>query len=313
MQRDPWHNDFPLDPTRVAEIIAADLPEFHDPRVSVLGEGWDFSTFLVDDEWVFRFPKRRQCVRQLAREFKLLEALADPLSRQQVAIPRYRFHVQTPVLSKVAYVGYALLRGEALIECPIDSIDRAAIGRQLGGFLKRLHKIAPTPRPRAYHDQFPSDLIDFRRELDESAAALPPSIAAACAEALAHTPVPDDQPPQFQHCDLGAEHILVDRDRNTIVAIIDWGDAGWGNRVADLVGLWAWGGDAGVLAALPAWDQTLRPDDWARLRQWGIAYAIGCAYYGYKDRRDPLHATALGWLERIQKAGQLANPGTPDV
>jgi hypothetical protein len=53
MQRDPWHNDFPMEPARVAEVIAADLPAFADPRVAVLGEGWDFTTFLVDDEWVF--------------------------------------------------------------------------------------------------------------------------------------------------------------------------------------------------------------------------------------------------------------------
>ncbi len=313
MQRDPWHNDFPLDPPRVAEVIAADLPEFPDPRVAVLGEGWDFSTFLVDDEWVFRFPKRRQCVRPLAREFKLLEALAGPLAGQAIAIPRYRFNVHTPVLSPVAYVGYPMLRGESLIDCTTESIDRVGIGRQLGEFLQRLHASAPAPRPRIYHDQFPSNLIDFRRELDESSAALPPKIAAACAQMLARTPTPHEGPPQFQHGDLGAEHILVDRGRGAIVAIIDWGDAGWGNRVADLVGLWAWGGDGAVRGTLSTWGQTLAPDDWARLRQWGVAYAIGSAYYGYKDRRDPLHATALGWLERMQKAGQLADPETPDA
>jgi len=313
MQRDPWHNDFPMEPARVAEVIAADLPEFADPRVAVLGEGWDFTTFLVDDEWVFRFPKRRQYARQLAREFKLLEALAPPLAVQEIAIPRYRYHVQAPVLSKVPYVGYALLPGEPLVHCAADSLDNAAIGRQLGEFLQLLQSTAPTPRPRTYHDQFPSDLIDFRRELDESSAALPPAIAAACDAALARAPAIDEEPPRFQHGDLGVEHILVDRHRGAIVSIIDWSDAGWGNRIADLVGLWAWGGDAAVRAALPAWGQTLGSDDWPRLRQWGIAYAIGSAYYGYKDGRDPLHATALGWLERMHEAGQLANPETPDA
>ncbi len=105
----------------------------------------------------------------------------------------------------------------------------------------------------------------------------------------------------------------MDRHRGAIVSIIDWSDAGWGNRIADLVGLWAWGGDGAVRAALPAWGQTLGSDDWPRLRQWGIAYAIGSAYYGYKDGRDPLHATALGWLERMHESGQLANPETPDA
>jgi hypothetical protein len=62
-----------------------------------------------------------------------------------------------------------------------------------------------------------------------------------------------------------------------------------------------------------AWKRPLTRDDWIRLRLWGVAYAIGSAYYGYKDRRDALHATALGWLERMQAAGQLADPDTPDV
>ena len=272
----------------------------------------DFATFLVNDEWVFRFPKRRQSARHLAREYKLLEALATPLAEQSIAIPRYRYHVQTPRLAPLAYVGYPMLRGDPLIECGSDSIDQIDIGNQLGSFLRRLHAVAPSRRPRVYHDQFASNLIEIRRELDESIVALPTQVATACVALLARTPPLDEGPPQFQHGDLGAEHILVDRPRGRIVAIIDWGDAGWGNSVADLVGLWAWGGDHAVHAALPPWGRTLSDDDWTRLRMWGAAYAVGCAYYGYKDRRDPLHATALGWLERIQAAGQLADPRAPN-
>jgi aminoglycoside phosphotransferase (APT) family kinase protein len=222
----------------------------------------------------------------------MLEALAAPLAPQTIAIPRYRYYVPAPVLSKVLYVGYARLPGDPLVDCAADSLDRDAIARQLGEFVRLLQSTAPTPRPRTYHDQFPSDLIDFRRELDESSVALPPAIAAACDAALARAPAIDEEPPRFQHGDLGVEHILVDRHRGAIVSIIDWSDAGWGNRIADLVGLWAWGGDGAVRAALPAWGQTLGSDDWPRLRQWGIAYAIGSAYYGYKDGRDPLHDCA---------------------
>lgn len=313
MQRNPWHNEYPLDPTRVEEIIAADIAQLDVTRVSVLGEGWDFCTFLINDEWVFRFPKRRQCARQLAREHKLLEALAGPLANDSIAIPRYRFYVRNPARHTLAYVGYPMLRGDALIDCPVDSIDRTAIARQLGAFLRRLNAAAPTAPPRIYHDQFPENLIDFRQELDAATIALPTHIAAACRRLLSTTPAPDDAAPLFQHGDLGAEHILVDRSRSRITAIIDWGDAGWGNWVADLVGLWAWGGDAAVRAALADWGRALSGDGWSRLRLWGAAYAIGSAYYGYKDRRDALHATALGWLERMYSAGQLTDPESPDA
>src|SRR5512139_4167984 len=99
MEKLPWHNSYPLDPPRVAQILAADLSDLAVEHVEALGEGWDFATFLVNDEWVFRFPKRRQAGRQLAREHKFLDAVAQPLADQPIAIPRYRYHIQTPLLA----------------------------------------------------------------------------------------------------------------------------------------------------------------------------------------------------------------------
>ena len=309
----PWHNDFPLAPDQVAAILAADLPELRGARVIELGDGWDYSTYLANDEWVFRFPKRRQCVRALAREKRMLDALAAPLQGDDIAIPHYHYHVLRPAKFALAYAGYPLLRGDPLSNHDMTSLDRIGLGRQLGGFLQRLHRAAPAPAPRIYHDELPSHILDFRQELDEIARVLPARLVAACRELFGKAPPPFSGAPLFQHGDLGAEHILVDPARGRIVGIIDWGDASWGNPVRDVVGLWTWGGDAAVTAAQSTWQHTLGSDDWSRLRFWGASYAIGCAYFGYKDGRDALYATALGWLERMYSAGQLSDPGTPDV
>jgi aminoglycoside phosphotransferase (APT) family kinase protein len=311
--RVPWHDDYPLDPVEVAAILAADLPELRVAQVTALGAGWDFSTYLVNDQWVFRFPKRRQSALQLAREKSLLDALADALRDDPIAIPCYRFHVRKPATFALPYVGYPMLRGEALSNSSTDAVDRRDVGRQLGRFLKRLNGAAPSRAPRIYHDELPGHIVDFRRELDEVAAALPPHLAAACRTLLGKAPAPYRGPPLFQHADLGAEHILVDPAGGRIIGIIDWGDAGWGNPVADVVGLWAWGGDAAVIAAQSTWQRVLAPEDWARLRFWGASYAIGNAYFGYKDGRDALLAVALGWLERMHQSGQLSDPGTTDA
>ena len=313
MQRLPWHDDFPLDPARVATIVEDDLAgELPVARVEPLGEGWDFKTFLVDGEWVFRFPKRRQTARQLAREHKLLSTLGPALADQAIAIPAYRFFVATSKRFPLAYVGYRYLRGVPLAECDRDAIDGAAIGAQLGAFRARLERAAPGSSPRIYHDPFPSDWIDFCREFSEARTSLPDPLVTACDRLFASRPNRDEGPPAFQHCDLGAEHILIDPAAGNIAAIIDWGDAGWGNPVGDLVGLWAWGGDLAVRAAQPTWGRRLSPDDWVRLRMWGAAYAVGSAYYGYKDGRERLHATAIGWLDRMNHNGQLLDPATPD-
>ena len=309
----PWHDDFPLTPEQVAAILAADLPEMRGAHVVKFGDGWDYSTYLANDAWVFRFPKRRQCVRPLAREKKLLDELAAALADDAIAIPHYHYHVEKSASFALSYAGYPLVRGEPLTSVSLPTFDRTAAGRQLGAFLLRLQRAAPLPPPRVFHDELPSHILDFRQELDEIAHVLPPRLLTACRDLLGNAPPPFTGAPVFQHGDLGAEHILVDAMRGEIVGIIDWGDASWGNPVRDVVGLWAWGGDAAATAAQIAAELPFGAEDWFRLRFWGAAYAIGSAYFGYKDGRDALYATALGWLERMHSSGQLANPGIPDV
>src|SRR5262249_19004664 len=135
--------------------------------------GWDYSTYLVNEEWVFRFPKRRQCVRPLAREKKMLDLLAAALRDDVIAIPRFHFHVEKPAAFALAYAGYRLLHGEPLANVSTTSFDGIAAGRQLGSFLERLQRAAPLPAPRIYHDELPSHILDFRHELEEIADVLP--------------------------------------------------------------------------------------------------------------------------------------------
>ncbi len=233
MQRDPWHNDFPLEPARVAEVSPPICRNSPMPR----RRGARRRLGLHD------VPRRRRvgvpisrsgasARGKLAREYKLLEALAAPLAQQidrdsALSLPRAR----TGRLRRCAYVGYPFLRGEPLVDCPggFDRQRRASAANSVSS-CGRLHATAPTPRPRDLPRQFPSDLIDFRRELDEvergASAGNRGRVRRGCSRARRAI---DHEPPRFQHGDLGVEHILVDRRRSVIVAIIDWGDAGWGN------------------------------------------------------------------------------------
>jgi aminoglycoside phosphotransferase (APT) family kinase protein len=307
----PWHDAHPLEARDVAAILARDLPEFRDAVVAPLGDGWDFKVFLVDGRWAFRFPKRRQCARALEREITLLDALATSLRDAPIDIPRYRYRVARPQQFPLPYAGYRLLPGAPLVELDVAALEPFALGAELGELLHRLQNVPALPAPRIYRDHIAADLISIRAEFDAIAHALPSHIARASQALLTRVPAPDDRTYTFQHGDLGAEHILIDSRR--IAAVIDWGDAGWGHPVNDLVGLWAWGGDAAVAGALATWQRALNRQGWARLRLRGAAYAIGSAYYGYKDRRDHLYVTALGWLQRMYRAGQLFDPETPDV
>jgi aminoglycoside phosphotransferase (APT) family kinase protein len=310
--RPPWHDDYPQRAEDVARVLAADVPAFAGCHVVSLGEGWDYTTFLVDDVWVFRFPKRRQRVRGLLREVRLLEAIAPLAGVAGLELPRYAYLVQRPVHFPVAYAGYRFLAGAPLAEVPATPRAAGAVGRALGAFLAHLHAASPESRPALVADDFEAHLADFRRDLDSVRHALPPEIAEASSRLLMGPLAPWRDDIAFVHGDLGAEHVLCDADVNAC-AIIDWGDAGWGNPLGDFVGLWAWGGDAAARAAFEAAARAVDQDAWRALRQRSACYAIGTFHYGYKAGQEVLRAAGLEWLTRMHRNGQLLDPGRADA
>jgi aminoglycoside phosphotransferase (APT) family kinase protein len=309
--RPPWHNRFPQTADEVARVVASDIPALAGCRAVPLGEGWDYCAFLVDDTWVFRFPKRRQAGRALLREAQTLERLRAVASLP-VAVPEYRFVVESSGSFPTAYAGYACLAGEPIHALRTLDLDTAALARALGAFLGTVHRATPIPRPRGVCDDFVGTLSEFRRVLNEAAAGLPPRFVAAARRLLDAAPPRWNGEAVFVHGDLGAEHILVD-GQGRLAAVIDWGDAGWGDPLGDFVGLWAWAGDAATRLALDAAAQPMSEETWRRLRTWGTCYAIGTFHYGYKAGREAYARAGLEWLTRLHRAGQLDDPGASDA
>ncbi len=309
MDKLPWHNNFPRNAAEIARIVAADLPQLVPVSAAPLGEGWDYSTFLVNEHWVFRFPKRNQSARALKREMATLESIADLAAT--LPIPRYEYRVDRSSAFPTAYGGYAYIAGTPLLDA--EGVDARLIGKELGPFLARLHA---TPTVSQRNARVRDDLIDwipdFQRELTEAAPGMPPHIHAACAALLERPPPAFDGETAFTHADLGAEHILIGDGGTRISGVIDWGDAGMGDPLADYVGLWAWGGDRAAEACFDASGLTLTPARWARLRFWGVCYAIGSTYYGYKGGQATLHHAALSWLQRMYANGQLEDSSNQD-
>jgi aminoglycoside phosphotransferase (APT) family kinase protein len=307
----PWHNRFPLTAEEAARVVATDVPELAPCTAEHLGEGWDYATFRVDHEWVFRFPKRRQAGRALLREVRTLRELRAT-AELPLAVPAYRWVIETSRAFPAPYAGYAFLPGLPLLSLDAGAVDVEAVGRTLGAFLGRLHASAPSARPRIAPDDFAAYFADFRADFAAVEDALPAALAGACRVLLANAPMRWRGPAVFVHGDLGAEHVLCEPNGRP-TAVIDWGDAGWGNPLGDFVGLWAWGGDAAAGAALAAAGRTLYAGEWQRLRLWGACYALGTFRYGYKDGQEALTRPALEWLARMERTGQLHDPGRCDA
>lgn len=303
----PWHNEHPLTEDQAGSIIREDVPGLDVRGVRYLTEGWDFTAYAVETKertWLFRFPKRAECARRLEDEYVVLDELAAMLTRSTIRVPQFEYRITRPRSFALAYGGYAMIPGVPLLERQASGVDTGRIASEVSQVLNCVHALTPWPRPAIYRDPFPGYVVDFRHELDAMSDVLPPPLATAMHRLMTTPHPPYTGEPRFTHADLGTEHILID-ERGAAVGIIDWGDAAWGDPHADLVGLWAWGGDPVVRACLDTICLQLDENDWARLRYRGACVCIGQAYYGHAADRPDLLEAAVRWLWRMFEAGQL--------
>jgi aminoglycoside phosphotransferase (APT) family kinase protein len=176
--------------------------------------GYDFEVAIVDDDWVFRFPRRPGVEEALEVEIVLLPAIAGALP---VDVPSFEHVSRTPL-----FVGYRLLRGEPLVDEDGDGVR---------AFLEALHALDASSLPverRDWIGAYTDQCAEFERlvfpRLDRD---LRPGAKRLFAEVEALV----DFAPALLHADLGPDHLLVRDGR--LSGVIDWGDARVGDPALD--------------------------------------------------------------------------------
>jgi len=195
------------------DLIAATLGRVPTTMVEI-DDGYDFEVAIVDDEWVFRFPRRTQVEHGLEVEIALLPAVAPV---PPVAVPAFEHVSREPF-----FVAYRLLRGSPLV-------DEAA--EDVRAFLEALHAFDPAGLPVDRPDWIEAYRLqcsEFERlVLPIVDRDLRPQAARLFAEAETLTGFE----PALLHADLGPEHLLVQDGR--LAGVIDWGDARVGDPALD--------------------------------------------------------------------------------
>jgi len=179
-----------------------------------IDDGYDFEVVIVDDDWVFRFPRRAGVEEALELEIVLLPLLAPALP---VNVPSFEHISRDP-----PFVGYRLIRGEPLVDEDADGVR---------ALLEALHAFDPSRLPvqhvewvEAYREQ----CAEFERlvlPLLDKDLRLQGKRLFSEAETLA------DFKPALLHADLGPDHLLVRDGR--LAGVIDWGDARLGDPALD--------------------------------------------------------------------------------
>jgi len=212
------------------------FPELSIENISLNDEGLNNDIVKVNNELIFRFPKHKNAVEQLNQEVKILELIKDYIT----------LDVPTLFYQDWEILGYFMICGVTLSKDILIGLEEQKIqfvAEQLATFLKELHsvpndKILERDIPNADVPNKYEDWIDLYERLND--AVFPHLMSHTQEWAKNHFESFLDSKSNFEyepkliHGDLGAYHIMFDKQKDCISGIIDFGTAGLGDPAMDI-------------------------------------------------------------------------------
>ena len=316
-------------PEFAASLISEQFPELRGTPVTLLETGWDNTAFVVDRQWLFRFPRRQIALPGVRREIEVLPQLAP---RLPLPIPEPVFVGQPTERYAWPFFGARLLPGRELAASGLSDVSPRTGGHRRGRFPARAARPGPGPaRGRRRPARGPdapgqparparmaraalamlarrglrpasseiSRLLD-RAEAEASAAGPSrpggPAAAAASPVTASNFDAPADGPLIVSHGDLHVRHLLVEDGAAT--GVIDWGDLCLADPAVDLS--IAYLGFAGPARAglLAAYGRPVTSRRELAARTCAVSIGAALAEYAAAEDRPVLLAESLAALHR---------------
>jgi aminoglycoside phosphotransferase (APT) family kinase protein len=292
-----WTAELVVD-EELARRLLAQFSELEIESLRPFAEGWDYSIWLVNEMWPFRFPRREIVVPGVRREIAVLPELAPMLP---ISVPAPVFVGEPAAGFPWPFFGSALLPGRELGDAALDEQERIELGRSLAGFLRRLHDAevafelpgdgnrradmsVRVPRTRRQLGELEalgiwsrSPVVD--RVLDE-AERLPPSREATA----------------VVHGDLHFRQILVD-EKAAPTGVIDWVDVCRSDPAIDLSMLWSYLPPEGRGLFLSEYGR-VSEEQLLRARVLALSLSAALAHYGHSEGFPTVEREAMRGLER---------------
>jgi aminoglycoside phosphotransferase (APT) family kinase protein len=238
MNTELWHPDITITDELACKLIEHQFKTLVPVKLKCIGEGWDNKVFLVNEQFVFRFPHRKIAASLIERENTVLKHLQE-IVELQIPNPvylgkpsdNYPFH----------YHGYPIIKGKSGCHAALSESARAKSINKLAELLRCLHNIS---QPQARKIGADRQLFD-RTNIDKVTSELATRVEKINARHIAtiNLSVFNDEiltakkvilPEQkvLIHGDLYCRHLMFHHEE--LVGIIDWGDTGINSPAVDL-------------------------------------------------------------------------------
>jgi aminoglycoside phosphotransferase (APT) family kinase protein len=287
-----WAAEVDVDEKLVRGLLAQ--LGLEDARLRKLAEGWDNSVWVIDERYVFRFPRREVAIPGLERELRVLPKLAPLLP---LPVPRPAFVGKPTDAYPWPFFGAELIPGVEAGMAKLDDEARLEVALELAGFLRALHEVElELPHDPNGREDMPKRVGLARVELDELERLGLWQARSELSRLLDEAEgLPPPEPPTVAHGDLHFRHLLVEDGRAS--GVIDWGDVCRADPAIDLPLFWSFVPPEGRGAFLDAYGH-VNETQLLRARVLSIQLCAVLAHYGHDERQAGILRAGLDGLER---------------
>jgi aminoglycoside 2''-phosphotransferase len=234
---------------RYTKQIHRFYPHFEISSARIDQGGQYNDVIILNNEWIFRFPRYEETIQTLEVENAILEAIREYVT---LTIPNPVMHSQgTHVVGEV-FSGYRMIAGaplyrNAYINIPDESL-KDKIAAQLAGFLTELHAVPRSTLP----ERLPQgDCLEEWRKMytDVQQLLFPYMRQDARLQVMNHFEsyleehALHDFDACMRHGDFGPTNILYDSAQELVMGVIDFSSAAWGDPAADIASVSTYGED----------------------------------------------------------------------
>lgn len=301
-----WAAEVAIDADVVRRVVGTQFPELALDSLRLIGEGWDNSVWLVDERWIFRFPRREVAVRPGELQVELLPVLGPLLP---LPVPQPVFVGRPSEDFRWPFFGTPFLPGREVADVPLGDEDRARAALPLATFLRALHSpellelpgvelLSVDPMGRANMGLRVPRTRERLAELRELGLWEAPAEVEEILAAAERVPPPADL--AVVHGDLHLRHLLV-ADDGRPTAVIDWDDLCLAEPAVDLMLYWTFLPPA----ARPAFVSGYGPIGEERLLRARVLAIFLCgslAVYGHHEGLPGLTRESIAGIERALEA-----------
>lgn len=213
---------------RIKKTINKCFDTIHIKSIESIGEGWRNKAYLINDRYIFRFPKEKRGAIDLEKEINVLPKINNHIS---ISIPQFEYIGKQD--NGFSFVGYKILNGTPMDYEVFNTLSTSSRDKLAKRVAKFIIELSTYPIDLLFNCDIP--FIDYYNEFKElfevTKVKVFPILDNDIREFIftrfdlyLKNKENFEYTPTLLHADISLDHLIFDAESEELVGIIDFGD-----------------------------------------------------------------------------------------